>query len=567
MQEERKIINMGQESPKISLPEPVTMQEDAAAAKDEGGGHGHGHDRHDRHDRHDSDRRTIADDVSVLTTYTRASAAAIEDQYGDRIVPVRRELQRRERGFSRNDDAATICSTQSDLNSNAFYWETSPLLVATDYSANLDKTLLKKAPRLLEHIHALHVEDASVILAVKELVCSNEKVSTILKRMHEGVRQKLAANMKASSASSTVNVNVGLEACVDIKFHSNDIEDIKNLSNKQGYLWKKDELYAYDIPPSLEHMRVDFEQAKLGAIHLLCETSVKRADHEYTLLREAFRSLVTSDQYKDPPLLEKNDDDDNDDDNHTITVQPRLPAQYITDNASEYSRFNVNAFIKDSKIGQFEKQLRYFDLDAPGKAFVTSLHNMVRPKEIAIRDVSRYAIFDLRRTDDVLLRFLKYTSDYSLILNILSVFMSHHCILVRFYINHAFPNLAIFLRMIESMEHDHLYRVLSPFFPPRSRNVVEKQITDLGFLEDSVQKLTHVYTIPKPHETVIRQRFWRSSKPETPPPSPPPSPPPLSPPSAPRPPPPPPPSPLTQHSVFDEDQLKFSSMFTNMFRR
>ena len=79
-------------------------------------------------------------------------------------------------------------------------------------------------------------------------------------------------------------------------------------------------------------------------------------------------------------------------------------------------------------------------------------------------------------------------------------------------INHAYPNLAIFLRMMESMEHDHLYRVLSPFFPPRSRNVVEKQLTDLGSLDDCVQKLTYVYTLPKPPEPVIRQRFFSRKK-------------------------------------------------------
>ena len=310
---------MGHESPKISLPEPVTMQ-DETAAQDDG------------------DRPPASDEVSVLTTHTNAQAS--EDMFGDRIVPV---LGHRDRDFPRNDDAATICSAQSDLNSNAFYWETSPPLIATDYSASLEKTLLRKAPRLLEHINALNVDDPSVILAVKELVCTNEKVSTILKRMHEGVCKKMAANQP-----TPVSVNVGIEACVDIKFHSNDIQEIARLANKQGYLWKKDELYTYEIPASLEHMRVDFEHAKLSAIHHFFAESVQKADHKYTLLREAFRALVTSSRYKNPPLLEKNDDDDDD---MTLSVQPRLPAQWVADHAHEFSLFNVQAFIKDSKIG------------------------------------------------------------------------------------------------------------------------------------------------------------------------------------------------------------------------
>ena len=96
------------------------------------------------------------------------------------------------------DAAATICSTQSDLNSNAFYWETSPLPLATDYSTGLEKTLSKKAPRLLEHIHALNVDDPSVILAVKELVCTNEKVSTILKVFWRTDRRLLQAFFSTS---------------------------------------------------------------------------------------------------------------------------------------------------------------------------------------------------------------------------------------------------------------------------------------------------------------------------------------------------------------------------------
>ena len=516
---ERKTINMGEESPKISLPEPVTFDESM------------------------QEEVTLADEVESLS-----SAQESEIQYvGDRVVPIIQEECNR---FQENngDDSATVCSTQSDLNSTAFYWNARPSLVAADYSGSLEKSLLKKAPRLLEHIHALRVEDPSVILAVKELLCTDDKVSTILKRMH-------ACGKASVNQQPTTKANVCLDACVDLKFHSNDIQDIVGLSPKTGYLWKGGELYTYDIGPSLEHMRVDFEHAKLGALEQLFEESVRDTDQKYTLLRETFRTLVTGDLYTDPPFV---DIPVNDEDDGTLPtqLQPRLPAQWISDNvrSDALSRFNVQSFLKDCKIGQLEKQLAYFDLDTPGNAFIVSLNEMIRPKEMAIRELSRYALFDLKRTDDVLHRFLKYTAEYSLMLNVLSVLLSHHCVLVRLHLNHSYPNLSIYLRLIETMEHDHLYRVISPFFPPRSRNVVDKYLTDLGFLDDSVHKLTHVFTVPKPQEPVIRQRFF-SARPKSP--SPPPSPPPApSPPSSP-----------AGKSVFDETQMTFSSLFTGIFKR
>lgn len=527
MLSERKIINMGDESPKVSLPEPVQWNEDAAP---DIGGRPSG----------------TSDDVSVLTTFTKQSS--VEEQFGDRIVPVPHDRYARGLNRSGAGDDVTVFSAQSDLNSNAFYWESSPLLVTSDYSASLEKNLCKKAPRLVEHIHALHVKDPSIILAVKELVCSNEKVSTILKRMHEGVRKTMAQ----MTDSTSLNVHTGLESFVDIKFHSNDVQDIAMLSANQGYLWRKGELYTYDIPPFLEYMRVDFEHAKIGAIHQLLQDSIQEKNDKYTILREAFRALVTSDRYQESP---------GDDDDVSLYVEPRLPAQWLADNvrSNVHSRFNVQAFIKDSKIGQFEKQVRYFTLDAPAKAFMKSLDEMVTPTETAIRELSRLAVFDIKRTDDVIRRFHKYTTDYSLIFNVLSVLMSHHCVLVRYYLNHAYPNLAIFLHVMEHLEHGRLYRVMSPFFPPRSRNVVEKQLTDLGFVEDSVLRLTQVYVIPKP----VQRFFLRT--PVTPPP--PPSPP-LPPPSPPARPPSPPSAPLSPElSMVDESQLTFSTMFKNIFKR
>jgi len=524
MQDERKIINMGDDSPKISLPEPIQWNENAPSDPEFPSG--------------------PSDDVSVLTTFTKQPAS--EEQFGDRIVPVQQD--RYALGVRRGEgDDGTVYSAQSDLNSNAFYWESSPLLVTSDYSASLEKNLCKKAPRLVEHIHALHVEDPSIVLAVKELVCSNEKVSTILKRMHEGVRKRMTHVPEPTSA----NVHTGLESFVDIKFHSNDIQDIATLSTKQGYLWRKDELYTYDIPPHLEYMRVDFEHAKIGAIHQLLQDRIRENSDKYTILREAFRALVTSDRYQESP---------GEDDDGTLHVEPRLPAQWLADNVRSdgHSRFNVQAFIKDSKIGQFEKQVRFFILDAPAKAFMQSLDEMVTSKERAIRDLSRLAVFDIKRTDDLIRRFHKYTTDYTFIFNVLSVLMSHHCVLVRYYINHAYPNLAVFLHVMEHLEHDHLYRVISPFFPPRSRNVVEKQLTDLGFVEDSVLRLTQVYVVPKP----VPRFFSRTpaTPPSPSPPLPPPSPPArsLSPPVAPSSP---------EASMVDESELTFSTMFKNMFKR
>jgi len=86
------------------------------------------------------------------------------------------------------------------------------------------------------------------------------------------------------------NVHTRLESFVDIiiKFHSNNDQEIATLSANQGYLWRKDELYTYDIPSFLEYMRVDFEHAKIGAIHQLLQDSIREKNDKYTIPERLF---------------------------------------------------------------------------------------------------------------------------------------------------------------------------------------------------------------------------------------------------------------------------------------
>ena len=60
----------------------------------------------------------------------------------------------------------------------------------------------------------------------------------------------------------------------------------------------------------------------------------------------------------------------------------------------------------------------------------------------------------------------RYTTDYTLIFNVLSVLMSHHCVLVRYCINHASPNLAIFLHVMEHMNTNISIGSSPPFSLP-----------------------------------------------------------------------------------------------------
>ena len=472
-----KYIKMGPQSPDIALPEPVSWKDDDKSPLPD-----------DNSSYHSSLSSSSFSATSMSLTHAEPTVAPADD---DKSVVVMmkedtaqrcncvEEMQRilaQVMKQSKKDDE-TVCSAQSDLDSNAFYWEPSPHMMKHDYSSILDKAVQRRSVRLYEQLQTLHVEDPAVVIAVKELMTSDEKVSQILKRMHEGLRRH-SPTANATPPSNT-SLLTSFETLVKPTFHSTEIADLLHLGPSQGYLWKKDGLHAYDISPAFEHLRADMEHAKLSALKQLLRDSVLKYDQDYTALREAFRAVVNSGKYRVP--MEDG-------------ATPQLPAQWLSQHLGDSpERFNVNAFVKESKIGLLEKEPQYFALDDQGRAFVVLLKAFVGPKESAIHELGRHATFDLKRTDDVRHRFLKHTQDVTLVLSTLSVFLSHHCVLLRVYINHAYPNLAIWLHLIEYFEAEEQRRVLSPFFPPSSRKVVDKQLTDLGFMDDAFQTFTTVF--------------------------------------------------------------------------
>lgn len=130
MEDETKYISLGPPSPQIPLPEPVKWT--------------------DHHD-----------DISwhSFTSRQHFSTKDGTDGEGDKsvVVEMRGEEQSRCRysdenqHFSRkvmkqhrnSNDDATVWSNQSDLNSNAFYWESSPRIVTHDLMAAYRLFLLR----------------------------------------------------------------------------------------------------------------------------------------------------------------------------------------------------------------------------------------------------------------------------------------------------------------------------------------------------------------------------------------------------------------------------------------
>ena len=592
MNDGTKHIKMGPHSPNLGLPEPVQWDEHRQQR-----GHRHHHDDDDDDDStfrssltNHSPLSLSDDDEDGGTSVVAQTVLDHEEEKEDRSVVVMMPIKQEQKETAqqrcncveeikrilgqqiakdaKKKDDETVCSTQSDLDSNAFYWACSPDLMKHDYSLLLDKSVERRSPRLYEHLQHLRVDDEAVLIAVKELVTSDERVSQILKRMHERLRCKrrlstpsasasTSASASASASASTTPImttkpSCALDILVKAKFHSANVADVKDVASQgKGYLWKNGELLAYEPTPDVEYLRADMEYAKFGVLQGLLEPHVLRQDQEYKALRQAFREVVAN-----PEISEISEGD----------AVPVLPVQWLTkhlglDPVPAAARFNVSSFVKESKLGQLEKIPQVFRASKKNNvAFLSMLDQFVKPREIAFRQISRQSTFDLKRTDDVLRRFLKHTDKVSFILPCLSVFLAKPCALLRIYINYAYPSLAMWLHLIEHFEHHDDRRVLSPFFPPASQDALETQLTDLGFMDDVIYKYVHVYD-PVPERVVVPVSL----------PSPSSSPPrPLPSPSRPL----PAPS-IHMYSLAsprvtndaDDDELRFSTIFLNLFSR
>lgn len=449
-------------------------------------------------------------------------------------------------------DNETQCTDTSDLDSNAFYWEASPFIMRQDYSGVLDKALERRCPKLLELLQNLHVEDESVKIAVKELITTNEKVSHVLKRMHEGLR-KLPDNpdpnceKTASTPTSQSKPAFQFQAAAKPLPYSKDVQEVKTLAGQKGYLWKNNELFAYDIAPAIEHLRADIEFAKFDALKQLMDPYVEKYDEAYQKLRQLFRDIVTSGEYRlplpppppqpvqkpqtPPPMAEIgeitqtgengdiNQTGENGDANGESQIgenapaseitqsseiaetpqappQPQTPSQWIAQQLEPtMTRFNVPSFIKDSKLGPHENEPQYFVPVGKADEFLKKFKAFVAPRERDIAYVSRHFTFDLKKTDDLLHRFLENSEkdDLMLIVHKLGVLLSKPCVLVRLWINFAYPAIAVWLHLMEEYEHQYERRLLSPFFPPQSRKALEQQLTSIGLLDQHLQRCLAVY--------------------------------------------------------------------------
>ena len=274
------------------------------------------------------------------------------------------------------------------------------------------------------------------------------------------------------------------------------VQDLREVSRLGlGFFWENGQLMVYDPPPSsLEYLRVDMECAKLEVLKQLLEQGVDRYDVEYKALREAFRDLVTSRAFEEP----------------IGQMDRRSPAEWLALQLppSAKERFNVLAFVRESKLGpSLEHGKQYFTAQSvEGRAFVDAFLSFVGPKDASIRAIGRHALFDLKRTDDVFYRMTKHNPpDLTAILHTLSVFLAKPCVLLRLHINYAYPNLAMWLHLLEDLEEEQR-RILSPFFPPPSKDAVHAQLMALGFMDDLSQYCTAVYDdthMPPPQDKVV----------------------------------------------------------------
>lgn len=299
MEDQLQKINMGSSSPDIALPPPVLSedQDDDLSMSSY------------QSSLHDGDSSVSSGPLSISIAslpsghYHQAPAPpAYKDPEHAQEAETRckcvHEMQEAIlRPSPKDPDDATV---DSDLDSNAFYWQPSPPVMRKEYSIVLDKAIEKKSTRLSQLLAELNVQDESVKIAVKELVTSNDKVSHILKRMHEGMTSKndsAAATSKSKVVADKEQDHVSNPSSfldsVDASVKGADLKIIPKLAGKCGYFFKDGSVWAFEDKGL--HV-ADVEQAKMGVLRQLLEPSAQKYDEAYTALRKALREVVTSGQ-------------------------------------------------------------------------------------------------------------------------------------------------------------------------------------------------------------------------------------------------------------------------------
>lgn len=502
MEETTKKINIGPNSPEIGLPAPVLAKyqendEDISFRSD---------------DESHASRSTLSSvplSISVAS-YQRERVHAppppspppslprstATDESLARCQCVRQIQQAiATRGREMDDDTATLAS---DLDSNAFYWKPSPPIMRKEYSLALDRAMEKQCPRLLQLLQDMHIEDDAVHVAVKELVTSNDKVSAILKRMHESMTPKEATKVKphatadthpSSSTSTSTSVPTPFLDLIQPAIQGADIKNLKKLSANatEGYLWRDNALWTYPLA-GMEDLVADVQQAKTSALQRLLEPFATKYDDAYTSLRKILRDVVTSGDYQLPPRTNVKSEDGE------PVAQPmfiaQTPAQWIGTHLPPTTRFNVQSFLRDARLGFWHHEPQYFLDIGKARPLLESLEQFITAYEQDM-DAVKHFTFNLKKNDDLLHRFHQTNENYDLMVVVhkLGVLFSKQCILLRLWVNAHLPNLAMWLSVIEKIEVLNEKRIVSPFFPPTSKRKLFYQLTDLGIFDSDVMDL------------------------------------------------------------------------------
>lgn len=494
MEDDLKKIKIGPSSPQLGLPSPILPDDDDMSMES-----------YESQDSATGGTTVSSVPLSISVASVRKSPPESipvkmpeESHTRHECVREMKEIIAKKNMEEEDDDGTNA----SDLDSNAFYWNASPPIIQREYSLALDKALEKKSPKLFQLMQEMHIDDEAVKIAMKELVTTNEKVSKILKRMHEGVARKQPAPSKSlevapsgkKEASSTVSFFVDR---VNAIVHGGDVQMVKKVAGKSGYFWKDEKLWTYPLAEFSTYI-ADVEFLKMQALQTLMEPYAAKYHAEYTSLRKKLRDVVTSGDYQlPPPTVVKRDLGHKDEESlpEQPIFQARTPLQWLSAHLENgTSRFNVSSFLKDCKLGPMEKEPQYFVHLGKAAIFVESFQKFVVPRERNIALVGRNFLFDLKKTDDILARFLEHDqTDMMLVVHKLSVLLAKESVLLRLWINYNLPNIAMWLCTMERMENGGERRLVSPFFPPTSRRALFQQLTALGVFDQETMGLAHVY--------------------------------------------------------------------------
>ena len=451
---------MGSKSPEIRLPNPV---------------------EHGTKDEDENDE--IANDGNVsfqFTTPVRGSSV-------DALNLISNIIQKHQGLANENDDNSTTSTSRGVSTSPG---GVSPLSVDATKSTSrtelveeeddetrpneFEAILNKKSELFLSLLNSIDANERSVKLA-KQLVEADERITRLLSNMRQERESALSADANNETAAADDAI------FEDAAFFSEDPRDLCGLmlTSNENYFEKDGRIYKHD---PRAYVVVDSEFHKFNVLQALMNDAVMKYDVQYKQLRERFRDIFLTNSKTGSKS------------------EAMLPCEWIQKLSSSCgaTHFNARAFIKDCKIGKLEKQKIGLDNEnADVQALANSLHEFVKSRQQRIETIGRHCLFDFTKTDDVVRRFVRESGDtnvdMTLVFHKLAVLLAKDCVLLRLIINYAYPNLAMLLSLIETYEMVDQRRLLSPFFPPVNLDHLQRQVIDMGIVDDECLQLTGIY--------------------------------------------------------------------------